>query len=205
MAALIPYIDLAEKLGRLAAQIGEPRASSIEITACGDIARYDLEYVEAAAVKGFLDEVVDARVNLVNAKTIAAQRHISLQRHKRMEADRYSVMLSQKVSSDGQSIALGGTVTEASPYVVNVDGCWVLFPARGRMLLVRHHDRPGVIGKVGTSLGVRDINISFMYVGREKPRGEAVMVMGVDERVPDSVLREILDMPHTYWVKQAEL
>ncbi len=205
MAVLGPYIELAEKLGKLAAQIGEPRAEMIEISACGEIVKYDLEYVEAAALKGFLDGVVDARVNLVNAKTIASQRHISLQRRKRAEADRYGIMLSLRVVSNGKEISLGGTVMEDGPYVVSIDGFWVSFPARGKVLLVRHHDRPGVIGKVGTLLGAHDINISFMYVGRVAPRGEAVMVMGVDEHVPDDVLDEILAMPQTYWVRQAVL
>ncbi len=205
MKALGPYIDLAERLGKLAAQIGEPRARSIEITASGEIAAYDLEYVEAAALKGFLDGVVDVRVNLVNAKSIAAQRHISLQRRKQMDSGRYAAMLSLTVSTDGERITLGGTVMEDGPYVVNVDGFWVSFPASGRMLLVRHHDRPGVIGKVGTLLGAHDINISFMYVGRVRPRGDAVMVMGVDEIVPQSILDEILAMPQTYWARQAVL
>ncbi len=205
MAILEPYIELAERLGKLAAQVGDPRAHGMEITACGKIAEYDLEYVEAGAMKGFLDEVVDVRVNLVNAKTIAAQRHISLQRHKKSEPDRYGDVLSLKVISDSEEITLGGTVMEDGPYVVKVDGFWLTFPASGRVLLVRHHDRPGVIGKVGTLLGTHDINISFMHVGRTKPRGDAVMVMGVDEEVPDDVLEEILAMPQTYWVKQAVL
>ncbi len=205
MAVLGPYISLAEKLGRLAAQVGDPRARQVEISAYGDIVKYDLEYVEAAALKGLLDGVVDDRVNLVNAKTIAAQRHISLQRRKNPTAERYGVMLELGIVSDGKAIALRGTVMEGKPYVVNIDGFWVSFPAEGRVLLVRHHDRPGVIGKVGSLLGQHDINISFMYVGRVRPRGEAVMVMGVDEHVPGEVLDEIRSMPQTYWVRQAVL
>ncbi len=205
MAVLGPYISLAEKLGKLAAQVGDPRARQMEISAYGEIVKHDLEYVEAAALKGFLDGVVEDRVNLVNARTIAAQRHISLQRHKIPAAERYSAVIELKVVSDGKSMTIGGTVMEDGLYVVSIDGFWVSFPAEGRVLLVRHHDRPGVIGKVGSLLGQHDINISFMYVGRVRPRGDAVMVMGVDEHVPDDVLDEILAMPQTYWVRQAVL
>jgi D-3-phosphoglycerate dehydrogenase len=59
------------------------------------------------------------------------------------------------------------------------------------MLFTFHNDRPGVIGLVGTILGGADVNISSMHVGRQAPRGQAIMVLTVDEPVPANVVRQI--------------
>jgi D-3-phosphoglycerate dehydrogenase len=64
------------------------------------------------------------------------------------------------------------------------------------MLFINHQDRPGLIGAVGTITGGKDINISFMEVGRLAPRGLATMIFGLDDPMPDSALKEILSIPY---------
>ena len=76
------------------------------------------------------------------------------------------------------------------PHIVLVDGYWVdVVPSDPIFSFSDHLDRPGVIGAVGTLLGNADINISFMQVGRSKPRGRAMMVLGLDEPIPDKPKR----------------
>jgi len=48
---------------------------------------------------------------------------------------------------------------------------------------------------VGTIMGSHGINIAGMLVGRETPRGPALMVLQVDEEVPAEALREIEQVP----------
>ena len=48
-----------------------------------------------------------------------------------------------------------------------------------------------MIGALGTLTGSHDINIAFMAVGREAPRGKAMMVVGLDDNVSETVLNEI--------------
>jgi D-3-phosphoglycerate dehydrogenase len=57
----------------------------------------------------------------------------------------------------------------------------------GRFVITYHDDRPGVIGKVGTILGEANINIASLQLGRDTPRGRAVMIVAVDDEVPDDV------------------
>ncbi len=60
------------------------------------------------------------------------------------------------------------------------------------MFIISYHtDKPGIIGAVGQILGAHDINIAGMQVGRVRPRGMAVMVLGVDERPTDKILEKI--------------
>ena len=53
---------------------------------------------------------------------------------------------------------------------------------------------PGIIGKLGSLLGDHNVNIASMQVGRKIVRGEAVMVLSVDDPIPTSLLESILEV-----------
>jgi D-3-phosphoglycerate dehydrogenase len=59
------------------------------------------------------------------------------------------------------------------------------------MLITRHHDVPGMIGKVGTILGTASINISTMQVSRVNAGGEALMILATDRRVEIETLEQL--------------
>ena len=61
----------------------------------------------------------------------------------------------------------------------------------GDLLITRHRDAPGVIGKVGTVLGRHGSNIAGMQVGRHRQGGEALMVLNVDDAIPPAAEAEI--------------
>jgi L-serine deaminase len=73
------------------------------------------------------------------------------------------------------------------------------------LLFVDNQDRPGSIGAVGTIAGRHNINISFMEVGRISPRGRAMMVLGLDDPMPPSVLEEIRSMPNIHSARLVKL
>lgn len=204
---LIPYIDLAERMGRFALQLtGGGGISEIEVTAHGQLAKTDLAYVQAAAIKGLLSEVVDIRVNLVNAAQLAERRGIDLSERKvRQPETRLESMLALRVRAGGETLTVRGSVQQDEPYIVGVNDLWVDFPASGNMLISLHMDRPGIIGLVGTELGEHDINISFMHVGRRGPRMESIMVLGLDEMTPPDVLAKIATFEQIIWLKAVTL
>jgi len=206
MDALSPFIDLAERMGRFAAQFEHRNVNRVDLTAHGPIAEYDMAYLVASTLKGLLEQVVEERVNLVNARLIAERRGVTLIEHKqRHHSERYENMLTLELAAGDATLALRGSVVQGIPYIVAIDDLWVSFPAEGYLLLDRHQDRPGVIGRLGALLGQNDINIAFMHVGRRERRGEAIMVLGLDEPVPPEVMAQIAGMPYTYWVKFVEL
>ncbi len=203
---LTPYIDLAERLGHFLTQFEPGLLDHMELTAHGPIADYDLSYLEAAALKGLLDGIVAERVNLVNAKLIARQRGLALsQRRLRHHTERYENMLTLTVGNGGRQRMVRGSVVQDEPHIVCIDELWVDFVAKGHLLLTWHYDRPGIVGRIGTLLGQHDVNIAFMHLGRRSPRGEAIMVLGLDDVIPESLFPDILSMPHNYWVKAVVL
>ena len=62
------------------------------------------------------------------------------------------------------------------------------------MLITRHRDMPGIIGKLGSLLGNHNVNIASMQVGRKIVRGEAVMVLSIDDPIPSKLLELILEV-----------
>mgnify|MGYP001157939313 CR=1 FL=1 len=206
LEALTPYIDLAERMGRFLTQLEPSRMDRLELIVHGPICELDLSYLEAATLKGLLDGVVAERVNLVNARLIARQRGLSLsQRRMRHHTERYENMLTLTVGNGDWQRMVRGVMLQEEPHIVCIDDLWVDFIASGHLLLTWHHDRPGIVGHIGALLGQNDINIAFMHLGRRSPRGEAIMVLGLDEEIPESLHPELMNMPHNYWVKAIHL
>jgi D-3-phosphoglycerate dehydrogenase len=50
---------------------------------------------------------------------------------------------------------------------------------------------PGIIGHLGSVLGEHNVNIASMQVGRRIVRGDAVMVVSLDDPIPASLLATI--------------
>lgn len=85
----------------------------------------------------------------------------------------------------------------AKPGIVEVDRFRLERPLSGDLLITRHQDRPGIVGQVGTILGRYAVNIAGMQVGRlgQERGGQAIMVLNVDDAIPEPALAEILMIP----------
>ncbi|HHY57573.1 MAG TPA: phosphoglycerate dehydrogenase [Chloroflexi bacterium] len=203
---LVPYIDLAERMGRFMKQLGAQGMGDVELTAEGDLAEFDLTYIRAAVIKGMLADVVSVRINLVNAGLMAEKRGMNLiERKKHQREFAYESLLTLRSTSGAQRWTVRGAILQGEPHIVAINDLWVDFPATGHVLLAMHNDRPGMIGAVGTVLGNADVNISFMHVGRRAPRSEAIMALGTDEPTTPQLQATISAMPHIQWLKAITL
>jgi D-3-phosphoglycerate dehydrogenase len=99
---------------------------------------------------------------------------------------------------------IAGTLLMGEPRAVRIDSFRVDLVPDGRFLVSRHDDRPGVVGKVGSILGEHDVNIASMQVGRDAPRGNAMMILAIDDRVTPELLtrlREVAGMSDLRYVE----
>jgi hypothetical protein len=62
------------------------------------------------------------------------------------------------------------------------------------MLITRHTDKPGMVGRIGAMLGEADVNISAMHLARSRPREDALMILALDDDVPEAVETAIRDL-----------
>jgi D-3-phosphoglycerate dehydrogenase len=203
---LIPYIDLAERMGRFLQQLDVHGGNDIELTAHGALASFDLAHINAAVIKGLLADVVQVRINLVNARLVAERRGLNLVEIKTHQHDApYEDTLILSATADDQKWTLRGAVINGEPHIVTINNLWVDIVAAGHFLLTSHQDRPGIIGRVGTALGQADINISFMHVGRRAPRAAAIMALGTDEPTPPELIAQIADWDDILWLRAITL
>lgn len=187
-----PYLALGTILAKLSRQLLDAPARTYEIVYAGELAQHTVEPIKLAVLAGLLEGSSDARVNPVNAALMARERGITLNERKLPDADQYAALLELRVrTADGAEHVFAGTAVQDEPHIVQVDSYRLDLAPSQSMLFTFHTDRPGLIGMVGTLLGKADINISSMHVGRLAPRGEAMMVLTVDEPIPPSALGEI--------------
>ncbi len=58
------------------------------------------------------------------------------------------------------------------------------------MLYVVNEDAPGFIGRIGSLLGENGINIGTFHLGRREAGGEAVLLLSVDQPIPQDVIEQ---------------
>lgn len=191
---LAPFANLAETLGRFASQLVRGGVARVECGCYGDIGRSaeDAHVVAIFALQGVLANQVDTQVNLVNVGRIAESRGIELSERRAEQARSYRNVISVKVTAEGQERSCTGAVFEGGEArIVGIDGFDIDLKPAPWMLLMMYPDRPGMVGKFGSILGEANINIAGMSVGRREKRGRAVVVLTVDDPVPDHVLQKI--------------
>ncbi len=195
LQALRPYMELAEKLAKLAVQFEPGRLADVRVTYEGTPALPDTRPLKAAVIKGLLESISESRINLINAESAARERGLRVTEVKRAESsgpvhDTITIEL-----GNGELSRFQGVMLRGSPHVIRIQDFWIDLELNGYILVCQNQDRPGMIGQVGALLGQEQVNISFMQVGRDHPRGTAVMAIGLDELPPDGLVSEIASLP----------
>jgi D-3-phosphoglycerate dehydrogenase / 2-oxoglutarate reductase len=204
--ALEPYLDLVVMLGKLATQLAADHLVSAEISYRGEIAERNVGVLTAAAVQGLLEPISDTAVNLVNARLLAQQRGLTIVETRSSTSAQYTSVVGVTVNTRAGATSVAGVVSDGRANVVQIDDFELHLPTTpGYVLVTQHVDQPGIIGLVGTLLGQADINISSMQVGRKTPRGDALMLLSVDEPVPALVIERIRQAANVATIKVIKL
>jgi len=213
---LTPYMHLVEQMGRLYTQLQPGPLNKVELSCSGEIANYDLRPLQAALIKGLLESVSDAHVNMINAQLLAKQWGLEITEQKSSTPSEFANLVTLRVlianghaasfagkpgSGDEHVEVLSGTVMRGSPRIVRVGRYWTEFVPEGYILFCRNPDQPGMIGRVGTTLGRAQVNIRHMDVGPivrtphphdpQRTPETALMIISVDDPIPEWALQEI--------------
>jgi D-3-phosphoglycerate dehydrogenase / 2-oxoglutarate reductase len=207
LRALEPWMALVEKLGRMYTQLHPGPLHRAELTISGEIAEYDTRPLKAALIKGLLESVSEAHVNLINAPVIAHDWGLEVTENRSTTVEQYANLVTLRVSADGADQPTGvlaATRAWGEERIVRVDRFATDFAPRGWILICHNVDRPGMVGRVGTALGDAGVNIAHMDVGPvssgfadrgRQPGGEALMILSLDNPVPAATLELIRQMP----------
>lgn len=190
-----PLLPLAEKLGRVFTAVAGGVAASVTVEVRGEIVANDVSVLRLAATKGLFAEVVAEQVSYVNAPLIAADRGVEVDLSTFAESqDHHNLVTVKGALTDGRTVSVSGTLWSTglrdTLKLTEVDGFDLELDAEGILLFFRYVDRPGVVGRIGTTLGRAGVNIGGMQVSRRTAGGEALMTLTVDSPAASNLLHE---------------
>ena len=174
-------------LGRFFAEFTRGGFKTLTLEIAGDLADYDGTPLTAAVLRGLLESTTMERVNLVNAGALAKARGITLIERKTPDAGAFASQLTLSTERRGVTTTVAGTVAGGEPRITRLDDYRLDMAPSDVMLITRHMDRPGTVGRIGIMLGEADVNISAMHLARTRPREDALMILALDDDVPDGV------------------
>ena len=193
--ALLPYLRLAEQLGRFQAQLIDGAVAEVKLEYSGELVDLNAAPVTRAFLAGLMRDV-SARVNAVNAFLIAEERGITVTTsYLRSGTESVPAIRTHVISSAGEH-SLAGTLFGYGEHarqgrITEINGFHIEAIPNGHMLVMRNRDVPGVIGRVGTILGDRGVNISRFHLGRHERGGEAMAVIEVDASIDKDTLSDL--------------
>jgi D-3-phosphoglycerate dehydrogenase / 2-oxoglutarate reductase len=207
MMALKPYLKLTGTLCKLVYALAEGQSKAIRIKYNGDIASYDTNIIKATVISGLLYGASDERVNIVNCGVLAAKRGLTIIEEKEVTCANYASLLTVEITTTTGVWTVAGTIMNGESHVVRINDYWLdIVPMPGSYFLFSdHRDRPGFIGAVGKITGDANVNISSMHLGRLKPRGQALLVLSLDEPLPVKAQQQILAIADVNSVKLVAL
>ncbi len=187
LAVVGPYLDFGARLGRFAAQIAPSRRSEqLTINYAGRVNDADTGPVTRAVVKGFLEPAMGTEVvNAVNALARARERGLKVVETRQNVPGDFSDLLEVTVVGEGAPVSVVGTFFGAKPRIVGINGQHIEARPEGVLLLLENRDVPGMVGKIGSFLGARGINIATMSLSRDAAGGTALTVLNLDSE-PDA-------------------
>ena len=198
---LKPYMALAERLGSLVGQLAHDNLTQISIEVEGAAAQLNIKPITGAVLAGLMRRYSDT-VNMVNAPFLARERGLDVRevRHDR-EGD-YQTLIRVSVGTEAGEKSVAGTLFgNGGARLVEIFGIKVEADLTGNMLYIVNEDAPGFIGRLGSTLGEAGINIGTFHLGRRAAGGEAVVLLSLDEAVPEPVLWTLCRLPGVRMVR----
>ena len=206
LATIRPYLTLAERLGTFQAQVVSGGLEEVLIEYSGEVTSLNVASITVSLLKGLLFPILKEDVNYVNAPVVAKERGIKVIESTTSKSEDFISLITLRVKTSKEERLVAGTIFgKSDPWIVQVDQFRIEAVPDRFMLLLHTHDRPGVIGNVGTALGSHGVNISRMQFGREKVKGKSLLLLSTDGRVPQDVVELIKRTNHIVTVHQVEI
>jgi D-3-phosphoglycerate dehydrogenase len=200
-----PLIDLAERVGLFTAQVMNAPVTRAAVELWGIDERL-LKILSVASLKGMLTPRLSESVNFVNAEQIAQNRGIAISATTHPVPRDYNNLITFRASSDREEMCVSATLfSEKNQRIVSVNHFRVEFKPEGNLIYVINKDVPGVVGKVGTLLGDREINIAEYNLARKASGGKAMAIITVDSPLDQETLKFLRSFKEMEEVKQVRL
>ncbi len=188
---LAPYLRLAENLGSFAGQLTETGIKAVSIEYEGAVAALNVKPLTQAALTGLLRPQLE-NVNMVNAPILARERGVEVAEVKHDRDSDYQTQITITVTTERRTRSISGTLFGGKhSRLVNIKGIEIEAEFAPHMLYITNQDKPGFIGRLGALLGDAGVNIATFHLGRDKPGGEAIALVAVDQALDAALVERI--------------
>jgi D-3-phosphoglycerate dehydrogenase len=192
---LRPYMKLSEQLGSFVGQITESAIKKVEIQYCGHVSEVNHKPLTAIILQGLLSPLLES-VNMVSAPAVAKERNIEVSEVTCEMLEEFQTLVRVTVTTETATRSVAGTLfAHNKPRLVEIRGISIDAELGPNMLMIVNEDKPGFIGALGSLLGEQKINIATFHLGRDKPGGDAVALVEVDQQVPAAVVEKVKALP----------
>jgi len=206
MAALRPYISLAEKLGKIYFQAEKAPVKKIEVEYRGELAKQETGIITLSVLKGFLSALSPERISFVNVRQAVEERGVEVFESRSPQIRRYESLVTVNfITEDGRSLSVSGTVFGVDTEVlVTFFGYPMNFELTPNILAMQNEDVPGIIGRVASILGENNINISSMHWGGKPGSGKAQSFISIDQPVTREIADRLVAVPGVLRLSQLD-
>lgn len=201
------YLDVAYRLGLIAAQVHSGGVKSVKLTYRGEVSGKNTKLLTAAFCAGFLAKALEDEPNIINSEMLLLDRGVDLSTETSTDMGSFSSSITATVEEGGKSHQVGGTLFGSNmPRLILLDGQRLEAYLDGTLFIFAHNDVPGIIGKVGTIFGNHQVNIAQMAVGRSNTApGSAVGVLNLDGLPSEEAVKEVMTSDNITSCKVIEL
>ncbi|NWF90896.1 MAG: phosphoglycerate dehydrogenase [Ignavibacteriaceae bacterium] len=189
---ILPYVTLAENIGKIYAQMIRYPLKQINIYFSGEMLQSSSSVLSSAVLKGLLSTLLTEHVNIVNSKILAKEMGVKVNETNSEENSNYLNLLSVEFLTDSERKYFAGTVFGNNEIrIVRIDDYFLEVKPEGYLLFYTNIDKPGMLAAVGQILSDAKINIAGLSLGRLEEGKEALSVMNVDNQIDEKVLSKI--------------
>ncbi|MGJ3240282.1 MAG: phosphoglycerate dehydrogenase [Anaerolineae bacterium] len=201
-----PYMHLAEQMGQIFHTLSRSPVRRVAVEASGEDMNGLIKPITVGVLKGLLRPILGEGVSSVNAPMLAHERGWQVTQAKGLSSEYANMVNIQVTLEDDETITISGTLLDRkTPYIIQINDYRMKFVPEGYLLLMGSHDKPGVIGRVGTLFAQHQINIAGWYTGRAQRGGHTLTVITLDEAIPDDIFAQLEDLDFIRHAHQVQL
>jgi D-3-phosphoglycerate dehydrogenase len=198
---LQPYMALACQLGAFAGQVTESAIKSVTLEFEGHVAKLNVKPLVQAALAEVMKPFSDT-VNMVNAPVFARERGIDVSEVIHDRPGDYQTLIRLTLTTERFTRSVSGTLFGGKlPRLVNIKGIPIEAELTPNMLYITNHDKPGLIGGIGSILGDAGVNIATFHLGRADAGGDAIALISIDDVLTPDLLAKLEKLPQIKQIK----
>lgn len=193
LSLLGPSINLGKKLGSLQGQLCTESPQEIHINYYGDVIAHNIAPITSSVLQGLLQPMLtDVAVNNVNAPFLAKERGIKVHESRINKHKDFSSLIEIILKfRDRISTVSGSIFGKENPRLVRFNNTFTELNPKGAILIIENEDKPGVVGKIGSYLGERKINISNIQLGLDESSKMATAFYSVEGCITKEIIKGI--------------